>query len=73
MVFHENYTQLLNVLPVDAQIIGTLNDMEIIGTSNIEDGEDDTAMMIVEQEDDLLGEEFMDIEAAAIMVTAAAD
>ncbi|KAL0741321.1 hypothetical protein Bca4012_082834 [Brassica carinata] len=41
--------------------------MEIIGTSNIEDGEDDTAMMIVEQEDDLLGEEFMDIEAAAIM------
>ncbi|KAL0845563.1 hypothetical protein Bca101_018809 [Brassica carinata] len=47
-----------DVLPMDAQIIGALNDMEIIGTSNIEYG----TMMIDEQEDDLLGEELMDME-----------
>lgn len=51
------------MLPVDAQIIGALNDMEINDTSNIEVGADDTSMVA---EDDLLGEELMDMEAGVI-------
>ncbi|KAG2247576.1 hypothetical protein Bca52824_087204 [Brassica carinata] len=49
------------VLPVDAQVIGALNDMEI--TSNRVERLHDTVMVEGDNEDDLLGEDLMDMEA----------
>ncbi|KAF2543579.1 hypothetical protein F2Q68_00030951 [Brassica cretica] len=49
------------VLPVDAQVIGALNDMEI--TSNRAERLHDTVMVEGDNEDDLLGEDLMDMEA----------
>ncbi|XP_013700322.1 uncharacterized protein LOC106404122 [Brassica napus] len=49
------------VLPVDAQVIGALNDMEI--TSNRAERLHNTVMVEGDNEDDLLGEDLMDMEA----------
>ncbi|WZZ61582.1 hypothetical protein YC2023_061689 [Brassica napus] len=50
------------VLPADAQIIGALNDMEIIDTTNTDVELHDTMMVAETQDDDLLGEDLMDME-----------
>uniref|UniRef100_M4F384 Uncharacterized protein n=1 Tax=Brassica campestris TaxID=3711 RepID=M4F384_BRACM len=49
----------------DAQIIGALNDMELIGTSNMEDGDRKDSLMVVDHDDDLLGDELMDMDVEA--------
>ncbi|KAG2312194.1 hypothetical protein Bca52824_023751 [Brassica carinata] len=48
-----------DVLPMDAQVIDALNDMEILESSKLKDG----MMMIDDQEDDLLGDELMELES----------
>ncbi|KAF2557502.1 hypothetical protein F2Q68_00017252 [Brassica cretica] len=50
------------VLPADAQIIGALNDMEIIDTTNTDVELHDTMMVAETQDNDLLGEDLMDME-----------
>ena len=55
------------VLPVDAHVIGALNDMEI--TSNRAERLHDTVMVEGDNEDDLLGEDLMDMEADIIKST----
>ncbi|KAF2575519.1 hypothetical protein F2Q70_00003236 [Brassica cretica] len=54
------------LLAVDDQIIDALNDMEIIGTSNIEGDPYETAMVGEEHDDDLLGEDLIDMEDTVI-------
>ncbi|KAF2567023.1 hypothetical protein F2Q68_00024567 [Brassica cretica] len=46
----------------DDQIIDALNDMEIIGTRNIEGGPYETAMVGEDHDDDLLGNALLDME-----------
>ncbi|KAF3594906.1 hypothetical protein DY000_02026406 [Brassica cretica] len=50
------------LLTADDQIIDALNDMEIIGTSNIEGDPYETAMVGEDHEDDLLGDALLDME-----------
>ncbi|KAL0658977.1 hypothetical protein Bca4012_079562 [Brassica carinata] len=50
------------LLTADDQIIDALNDMEIIGTSNIEGDPYETAMVGEDHDDDLLGDALLDME-----------
>ncbi|KAJ4917688.1 Uncharacterized protein Rs2_03238 [Raphanus sativus] len=50
-------------LPDDDQMIGALTEMEIGGTSNNDEGAYDAEMMLVEHEDDLMGDDLMELEA----------
>ncbi|KAF2549301.1 hypothetical protein F2Q70_00022981 [Brassica cretica] len=56
------FSPMEKVLPADAQIIGALNDMEIIDTTNTDVELHDTMMVAETQDDDLLGEDLMDME-----------
>ncbi|KAH0936460.1 hypothetical protein HID58_013577, partial [Brassica napus] len=60
----EDYLEKL--LHVDDQIIDALNDMEIIGTSNIKGHPYETQMVGEDHDDDLLGEDLMDMEDSVI-------
>lgn len=51
---------------VDAHTIGASNDMEIIGIRSMEDGEKYTLMLAEDHDDDLLGEELMEMETETI-------
>ncbi|WZZ72749.1 hypothetical protein YC2023_084119 [Brassica napus] len=57
------FSPIEKVLPADAQIIGALNGMEIIDTTNTDVKLHDTMMVAETQDDDLLGEDLMDMEA----------
>ncbi|KAG5388507.1 hypothetical protein IGI04_030048 [Brassica rapa subsp. trilocularis] len=52
-------------LPVDAQIIGALNGMEIVDPINTEEELHDQEMLAEIQEDDMLGEDLMDMEVGS--------
>ncbi|KAH0868500.1 hypothetical protein HID58_075522 [Brassica napus] len=52
-------------LPADAQIIGALNGMEIVDPINTEEELHDQEMLAEIQEDDMLGEDLMDMEAGS--------
>ncbi|KAG2266787.1 hypothetical protein Bca52824_073866 [Brassica carinata] len=58
---------LMEVLPVDAQVIGALNDMEI--TSNSAERLNDADKSEGGNEDDLLGEDLMDMKADIVKLT----
>ncbi|KAG5410678.1 hypothetical protein IGI04_006997, partial [Brassica rapa subsp. trilocularis] len=52
-------------LPADAQIIGALNGMEIVDPINTEEELHDQEMLAEIQEDDMLGEDLMEMEAGS--------
>ncbi|KAL0816435.1 hypothetical protein Bca101_072879 [Brassica carinata] len=58
----DNFLPTEKVLPADAHIIGALNDMEIIDTTNTDVELHDTMMVAETQDDDLLWEDLMDME-----------
>ncbi|KAF3498714.1 hypothetical protein DY000_02053379 [Brassica cretica] len=56
----------------DENIIGALNDMDTIGTSNMDDGDRENSLMVEDHADDLLGDELMDMDVEATKDAAAA-
>ncbi|KAG2298657.1 hypothetical protein Bca52824_035129 [Brassica carinata] len=63
------YSPMDEVVPEDAHVIATLEDMEIIGTSKRNEGERDATLESMEQDDDLLGEELLDMEKGGMKVS----
>ncbi|KAL0846442.1 hypothetical protein Bca101_019688 [Brassica carinata] len=63
------YSPMEEVVPEDAHVITALEDMEIIGTSKRNECERDTTLEVMDQDDDLLGEELLDMEKGGMKVS----
>ncbi|KAG2314909.1 hypothetical protein Bca52824_018031 [Brassica carinata] len=63
------YSPMEEVVTEDAHVIAALEDMEIIGTSKRNECERDTTLEVMDQDDDLLGEELLDMEKGGMKVS----